>query len=344
MPDLSTTGGEIRVVRWLVDVGQSIRRGQPLLEVETDKATMEVESVETGRLKEQVVEPDATVAVGEVIGIVEAKDKAATNPNSGAPVLSSGAEAAARTENPAPPTAVRQRVEAGGMFARNRRAAEEGSHQSVCSLSPTQQVVARRMLQSKQSIPHYYLQTSANVGAMVLRRDSETDQKIAWDAYFVFALARAIDQYPRMCGRLQQDRLVMKTTGSVGVAVDVENELYVVCIEGAAQKAPVLISQELRTAANKIKANAPDAQQLQSTDMTITNLGMENVESFIPIINPPETAILGIGKVSPQAVVANGEVSVQHRVNLTLAVDHRVVNGRYAAQFLGHLVDEIEDF
>ena len=117
-----------------------------------------------------------------------------------------------------------------------------------------------------------------------------------------------------------------------------------IAIAAASSKTPEQISDEIRAAVQRLEAGDLEARAARPPDITITNLGASKVESFAAIINPPEAAILAIGKIAPAAVVQEGQVVVQNRVSLTLSVDHRIVNGRYAADFLSAIVSEVEAF
>ncbi|MFA5058320.1 MAG: 2-oxo acid dehydrogenase subunit E2 [Opitutaceae bacterium] len=338
MPDLATTDSAIKVIRWLVEVGQPVKRGQPLLEVETDKAAMEVESIATGKLSAVHVQPGGAVAVGQTIAIIATEGGTAVSPPVSVPTPPVPAAAPAASPS-APPK------KAGGMFAKNRAAtqksATEEQKQSI-ALSPAQRTVARRMQESKQTIPHFYLQTSLNAERILARRTAAASQKIAWDAFFVYAVGRALKKFDRMGLRFETDHLVPSGTDAVGVAVDHAGELYVISIGDPAAKTPEQISGEIRALVEKLRSGDPEAKRLRPANITITNLGGANVETFTAIVNPPESAILAIGKVAPAAVVQEGEIVPQHRVSITLSVDHRVVNGKYAADFLGAIVQELE--
>jgi len=321
MPDLATTGSAIRVVRWLVDVGQPVRRGQPLLEVETDKSAMEVESIASGRLQAVHVQTEDAVAAGQPIATIA--------PDDGAPPASAPAA-------PGP---------AGGLFARNRETAQGAAANPpapAIPLGPTQRTVAQRMLESKQTIPHFYLHTSANAEPLLARRQAAAPARIAWDAYFVHAAGRALQKFDRLSCRFAGDHLAPSGTNAVGVAVDHAGDLYVLAVPDPAAKSPLQISDEIRAFTARLGAGDPEARRRRPAAITVTNLGAANVEAFTAIINPPEAAILAIGRIAPAAVVADGRVIPQHRVSLTLSVDHRVVNGRYAADFLTAIAQELE--
>jgi pyruvate dehydrogenase E2 component (dihydrolipoamide acetyltransferase) len=342
MPDLGTASDEIKVVEWLIEIGQQVKRGQPLLVVETDKSTMEVESFAAGELKEICVPVDESVAAGDVIAIIEAADSAKTAPEK---------KQVARPESDAiAKSAVRPagspKADGGGMFARNRKGAPQadaGKQSTGVSATAAQRVMANRMQKSKQTVPHFYLQTSVNAEPMIARRAAATGRKIAWDAFFVYAIGKALLKFDRMGCRYENEQLVPQSADAVGVAVDIEGELYVVAVDEPASKTPEQISDQLRMKVEQIHGGAPEAKRICPAKMTVTNLGMSNVESFTAIVNPPESAILAVGKVARVPVVTDGgELAAQNRVSITLSVDHRVVNGKYAADFLSEIVKQLE--
>jgi pyruvate dehydrogenase E2 component (dihydrolipoamide acetyltransferase) len=341
MPDLSTNDSDVRIVRWMIEPGQTIERGRPLLEVETDKATMEVESPVNGVLQDVRCPANDAVAVGHVIAVLEVEGTAPTAPAS--PVA-----AAATSTVAAPPVAPKPPAQATGgmgMFARNRAAAVVPPKASTTAVPLTlaQRVAGKRLQESKQTIPHFYLQTSVNAAAMIARRKAAEPAKLDWDAFFVLAVAKAIAKFDRFRCRLDDERLVPADTDAIGVAVDVENELYVIPIASPSDKTVEQISSEIRCGVQQLRANDAEARKIRPALMTITNLGVCNVERVIPVINPPEPAILGIGKVAPTPVgQEDGSVGIQQRCTLTLCVDHRVCSGRYAAGFLDAIAKELE--
>jgi pyruvate dehydrogenase E2 component (dihydrolipoamide acetyltransferase) len=236
------------------------------------------------------------------------------------------------------------------MFARNRQKAAQVSAPPVTAQPPTapalamtaaQRVTAQRMAESKQSIPHYYLQTSANAEPMLAQRSAH-GEKLAWDAFFVYAAGKALKKYERMRRSFVDGQLVPQDVDAVGVAVDLDGDLYVVRAANPAQKTPEEISTEIRAWVQRLRDGDPEARKLGRANLTISNLGATGIEAFTAVINPPEAAILAVGKVGPVVAVVDGQAVVQNRVSLTLSVDHRVVNGRYAAEFLQAIVNELE--
>jgi pyruvate dehydrogenase E2 component (dihydrolipoamide acetyltransferase) len=318
MPDLSTTDSAIKLVRWLVQPGQSVKRGQPLCEIETDKAASEVESIVAGVLKEFRAQPGDMVVVGQEIALFETE----TSPAAPAP------------------------AKGPGLFARNRAAVPAPSptpaSAPTIALSQSQQTIGRRLQASKQNVPHYYLQASANAEPMIRRRQAASPKPV-WEAFFVFAIGKVLKDFERIRWRLGEEGVTAAPGSDIGVAVDVRGDLFVAAI-AAPGKSVEEISNDIRARAREIEAGAGEARGIRPAAITVTNLGASCVETFAAIINPPEVAILAIGKIGPVPVVQNGQVAVQQRVALTLSADHRVINGKYAADFLGAIIREIESF
>ncbi len=341
MPDLATADSEVTIVRWLVEPGKTVQRGQPLLEIETDKATMDVEAIATGTLTAVYAQAGERVTVGQLIATIEDSStvSAASNvtqiegtPNQRSPVQT------------IPITAPQK--ERVSLFARNKAAR---TAEQAIPLTAIQRDAARRLQESKQTIPHYYLNTSANAERIVALHDEAARGtppiRLVWDAFFVQATARALKVFERMQYRFEEDRLVRHSGDAIGVAADVEDILYVLPIENPLTLTIAQISEQIWSRVKRIRQGDASAKKLGNTNITISNLGAEKIESFQAIINPPEAAILAVGKITP-AVIAQSEyqLAIQKRVSLSLSVDHRIVNGKYAARFLSRIVQEIETF
>lgn len=339
MPDLATAADEVKIVRWLVAVGMPVKLGEPLLEIETDKATMDVESVAQGTLKAVYAQADDVVAVGQVIAVIEsASESSQPAVSSMTPVAQTPPLAAASPTAPKAP-------EARSMFARNKQM-RQSQAQPAITLSATERELARRLQASKQTIPHFYLTTSANAERLVAIRAAASQnmppQKIVWDAFFVKAAALALEAFPRMGYQFEGERLIHRGTAAIGVAADIDDTLYVTAVENPLSQTIEHISQQIIDKVERIRRGDPAAMKLVPVALTVTNLGAENIESFMAIINPGEAAVLAIGKVAPAVQPQGEQFVIQQRVSLSLSVDHRVANGKYAAGFLSRLVTEIE--
>jgi pyruvate dehydrogenase E2 component (dihydrolipoamide acetyltransferase) len=350
MPDLATTGSPIKVVRWLVAVGQQIERGQSLLEVETDKAVMEVESLVTGRLIAICAGPGEEAECGTVVARFESQSARYGHSPSSSPVTPSldvAVEPKFQAEklsmaHPARSFFARNREAKAARTTGNLGAVPAPSRQGI-SLSLPERYVARLMQQSKQTIPHFYLQTSANAEGMAARRMAG-GRALLWDAFFVHAAGKALKRFERFSHRFENDQLIPHGVDAVGLAVDLEGELFTLALESPATKSSEQISGEIVEGIARLRSGDPRARLSRRANITVSNLGGSGVESFAAVINPPESAILAVGKVMPQVCVIDGQGAVQQRVNLTLSVDHRIASGKYAAEFLGAIVQELERF
>jgi len=346
MPDLTTNDSPIRIVRWIVRPGELVVRGQALMEVETDKATLEVESAVSGRLERCLAVEGEDVAVGQAIALFDANESIRCS--STAPTTQGMPTQAGEATAPAASVQVERTVvsSAGaGMFARNRAArAAQRAPQQAMPLGAAQRTAARRLQLSKQSIPHFYLQSSFDATRIAARRATAASPGIAWDAFLVQAVATTLREFERFCCRFVEEQLVPAHTDAIGVAVDVNDELFVIPVAAPSGKSVEQISWEIRHAADRLRQGDQELRRIASTLITVTNLGGHHVETFVPIINPPEPAILGVGKVRPVPVaLPDGGLISQLRGTLTLCVDHRVANGRYAARFLETLITHLEE-
>jgi len=342
MPDLSTTEDFVTVLEWLVEEGDNVEIGDPLVEIETDKATMEVEAIASGIIVSIQAQVGDQVKTGQIIALIDDGKTATTSTidesaQSSAPVMQP-----VTTTKPVSKPRSSDRI---SLFARNKARREKQSmftNDDVILLSAVQRETARRLQISKSTVPHYYLNTSADAASMIAQRESASE-KLLWDAFFVKAVATALRDYERLTYRFDEDKLV-RISNAIGVAADLDGDLFVIPVNNAHTKSVTQISSDIQNRLERIKAGDPAARHLEKTAMTITNLGMENIESFTAVINPPEAAILAIGKIMAVPFAINNSLTIQERVNMTLAVDHRVANGRYAAKFLGKIVDELENF
>jgi pyruvate dehydrogenase E2 component (dihydrolipoamide acetyltransferase) len=333
VPDLATNTSSVIITRWLVGTGENVRRGQPIVEVETDKSVMEIESIVTGTLRSITIAAGEQANTGDVIALIETLEAVSTIP-SRPPTAPTLVPTNVDPPRAADPTRM-------SFFARNRRTRSALSLRKT-PLGVARRALARRTLASKQSIPHFYLQASANAQSVVDRRAAGPNPKIVWDAFFVLACARALIHYPKMSHRFEDDHLIAPDQESVNVAVDLDGDLFTLFIDRPSAKSLEQVSDEIRAGVERIRQGDRLARDPRPANLTISNLGGANVESFIAIINPPEAAILAVGKIGLAPAVVDGRLAVQTRVALSLSVDHRVVSGKYAARFLDAVITELE--
>jgi pyruvate dehydrogenase E2 component (dihydrolipoamide acetyltransferase) len=222
-------------------------------------------------------------------------------------------------------------------------------------LSRIQRLIGERMLSSKQSKPCFYLATRADVTELMAIRHNLSKTlgvKVTSNAFFIRALALAATQYPLMVGRLvhlePQDSMPTEVIRiadhvNVGFAVNSAQGLVVPVIRQAEIKTLAEIAEQEKVLTNKARINKLTLEDLEGETIALSNLGAFDIDSFLGIVPPPVSAILTAGKVSMTAVPWNGHVIVRKMVSLSLAVDHRIVHGEYAAGFLQALTQKLED-
>jgi pyruvate dehydrogenase E2 component (dihydrolipoamide acetyltransferase) len=393
MPRLSDTMEEGTILRWLKSDGEQIARGEELVEIETDKATMTYESDLQGTL--QIVAPEgATLPVGELIARVGAAgeqeiDEPASRPASGSAGASDGAAAAPAPApiEPAPraPDAGRARVKAsplarriarergvelgtltgsgpGGRIVRADVEAREepgappaATPQAVSTakgettaveLTRTQQTIARRMAESKATIPDFALHIDVDMEACVrlraelktLAHADEPEHAPTYNDMVVKACALALREHQLVNGSYRDGRAELHSRVNVGVAVAAEGALVVPTVFDADTKALGEIARETRLLAERVRSATITPPELGGGTFTVSNLGMYGVSSFTAIINPPQAAILTVGALAPRAVAGeDGELSARATVTLTLVCDHRILYGAEAALFAGRV-------
>ncbi|HEX4628039.1 MAG TPA: dihydrolipoamide acetyltransferase family protein [Gemmatimonadales bacterium] len=225
-------------------------------------------------------------------------------------------------------------------------------------LSRTQQTIARRMAESKATIPDFELLIDVDMEQCValrseLKRVSEQRRNRAADAtgqleaptyndMIVKASALALREHPRANGSYRDGRLQLHSRINVGVAVAAQDSLVVPTVFDADEKSLGEIARETRALAGRVREGTITPPELGGGTFTVSNLGMYGVRSFTAIINPPQAAILSVGSLEARAVVVEGEVSARHTMTLTLACDHRILYGAEAAQFLARVRDLLQ--
>ena len=422
MPRLSDTMEEGTILRWLKSDGEQVARGEELVEIETDKATMIYESDQAGALQILAVE-GTTLAVGEVIARVGvAAANTDQGPASGGPVsdgprdetpagsaggdrpngsepraaqpaaaerikasplarriagesgidlrglTGSGpggrivkadvlapAAGAAASSAPSPATPVSSTPAAvAGATGAPEAASVEGvmtakGETTAVELSRTQQTIARRMAESKATIPDFTLLIDVDMEECVRLRaalkqisHADSDKAPTYNDMVVKAAALALREHPAANGSYRDGRLQLHSRVNVGVAVAAEDALVVPTVFDADEKSLGEIARETHTLADRVRTGTITPPELGGGTFTVSNLGMYGVRSFTAIINPPQAGILSVGALSPRAVIRDGQVLARNTLTLTLACDHRILYGAEAAQFLARIRELLE--
>jgi pyruvate dehydrogenase E2 component (dihydrolipoyllysine-residue acetyltransferase) len=353
MPKLSDSMADAVIVRWLKSPGDSFARGEGLLEVETDKATVVYEAESDGTLDSILVPEGAAVAIGEPIATLANGNGAAPRE----PVSHDGADA----ERPnATPIARRTAVELGvslhgiagtgpgGRITREdvQRAASEPGRSvrepaagakgevRVLELTATQATIARRMAESARTIPVFTVSADVDMSLIAaLRRGAreENGDVPSVNDFVLKAVALTLREFPRFNASYIDGKVECYSRINVGVAVATDDALLVPVVFDADQKTVTQIAAETRRLAEAARGRALRPDDLHDGTFTVSNLGMFGVRSFTAIIDPPQVAIL-----------AAGGVRRNDAMTVTLSCDHRVVYGADGARFLSRLRELLE--
>jgi pyruvate dehydrogenase E2 component (dihydrolipoamide acetyltransferase) len=207
--------------------------------------------------------------------------------------------------------------------------------------------IGRRMLESKQQVPHFYVTHEYHMdGLMAARSEINTllpdEQKLSVNDFIIKGTALALKRFPGLNSSLQGSSILRHAAVNVGVAVAVTGGLLTIVVHHADQKALRVISEEVKAMAVRVRDGKVRPEDIEGSTFSISNLGMFDVEHFVAIINPPESAILAVGSAKQVPVVVDGVVKVGYRMKATLSADHRVSDGAEAAQFLQALGEYLE--
>ena len=305
--------------------------------------------------REQGIDLSALQGTGPGGRIVKADVEAATRahpPTAPAPAAAPAPQAAAEPQAAqAPPAAPAEPQAAPAAAAAPpppaASIAETGTAKgdvSVQELSRTQQVIARRMAESKATVPEFTIATDVDMeGAVALRKELKTAAEAlgsatpSYNDMVVKASGLALREFPRANGSYKDGRFELYSRVNIGVAVAAHDTLVVPTVFDADKKSLGEIARDARTLAERVRANAVTPPELSGGTFTVSNLGMFGVTEFSAVINPPQAAILAVGMMEPRAVVRDGEVVARNVMTITLVCDHRILYGAEAAQFLARI-------
>ncbi len=409
MPRLSDTMEEGTVATWIKKVGDDVNEGDILAEIETDKATMEFESFQSGTLLYIGIQEGESAKVDALLAIIGPKgtdvsgisknfkagsptsetkkeEKKADTPKSepkqeekavvtsGAVETSSSSVSRDSDRVFVSPLAKKIAQEKGINLSQIKGSGEQGriikrdidnynpAAASVAAVgkfvpagqedfeekanSQMRKVIAKRLAESKFTAPHYYLNVEFDMAnAMAFREqfNSIPDTKISFNDMIVKACALALKKHPQVNSQWFADKMRLNSHVHIGVAVAVEDGLVVPVVRFANEQSLPQIGAAVKDFAGRARNKKLTPQEMEGSTFTISNLGMFGIESFTSIINQPNSAILSVGAIVEKPVVKNGRIVVGNTMKLTLACDHRTVDGATGAQFLQTLKGYIEN-
>jgi pyruvate dehydrogenase E2 component (dihydrolipoamide acetyltransferase) len=395
MPRLSDTMTTGTVATWLKKVGDAVKEGDILAEIETDKATMEFESFNAGTLLYIGIQEGESAPVDAVLAIL---GPAGTDVSGIAANYKVGAVAEeTKTENtiaqaataisPQQSTSTTDRIFASPLakkiaqdkgidLAQVKGSGENGrivkndiENYSPAASTPSaaiseasaavpavkpfvpagemfqeelknsqmRKTIARRLSESKFTAPHYYLTIELDMDNAIASRNMINglpETKVSFNDMVIKASAMALKKHPQVNSQWREDAMVINHHVNIGVAVAVEDGLMVPVLKFTDQMSLTQIGASVKDLAGKAKSKKIQPAEMEGSTFTISNLGMFGIQSFTSIINQPNSAILSVGAIIEKPVVKNGQIVVGNTMTVTLACDHRTVDGATGAQFL----------
>lgn len=398
MPRLSDTMTEGKVAKWHKNVGDTVKEGDLLAEIETDKAVQDFESEFNGVLLKQGVEEGGAAPVDSVLAIIgpAGTDVSAVGaPKAAGQSTEKPAEqkAETKTEEKAAPAAnssssdrvaisplakkmaqdkgvdinsVQGSGENGRIVKKDienyQPAAKPAASAPAASAAPVavsfvqgedtetpnsqvRNIIAKRLSESKFSAPHYYLMVEINMDKAIEARkeiNSLPDTKISFNDMIIKATAIALRKHPQVNSSWAGDKIIHRGNINIGVAVAIPDGLVVPVLKNTDQMTYTQISAAVKDMASRAKSKGLKANEMEGSTFSISNLGMFGIETFTSIINQPNSAILSVGAIIEKPIVKDGQIVVGNTMKLSLACDHRVVDGATGAQFLQTLRTYLE--
>jgi pyruvate dehydrogenase E2 component (dihydrolipoamide acetyltransferase) len=384
MPRYSLTMQKGTVVKWLKKEGEPVEKDEPLVEIEADKVTTELESPASGILIKICAPEESEVLIGEPIAFIgklgeplpnigKANEERAVRKERAEVFLPTGMpkreeEAEKIRASPLARSLAEQyridltQIRGTGPGCRITREdvlrlielRKDTRAVKIVPFKGMQKTIAERMSRSIKTAAHCSIMIEVDASRMTeLRERVTTELKsngkdgVSFTDILVKAVLVALRVNPILNSTLENDQLKVFEDVNIGIAVEVEAEgnlgLLVPVVHQANRKSLTEISEESRSLIKRARAGKASYDDLSGGTFTITNLGMYGVETFVPIINPPETAILGVGAIIEKPLIIEGKVEARPSMRLTLSFDHRVVNGAPAARFMQRLKQILEE-
>ena len=396
MPKLSDTMTEGVILKWRYKEGDKVKQGETLVEIESDKADMELESYDSGILRKILVPEGGKAAIGAPIAIIAEANEDISRLLSGSPAstpaasekkatgtapavethaqVATGPQTAAPTNGRLKASPLARRLATdnnlrldtiagsgpqGRIIKRDVEGAMKGTAGSSSSqpavvpgttqdveLSLIRKTIAKKMQESKQTVPHFYVTVEIDMDAAIAFRETLNKAgtaKISFTDIIIKAAASALMKHPQINASYQGDTMRQHGYAHIGVAVSLDEGLVSPIVRNCEQKGIARINLELRDLADRARRRKLKPEEYQGATFTISNLGMFDVEEFVAIITPPEGAILAVGSIVRKPVVRGGGIFIGNTMKVTLSSDHRIIDGAVAARFLQEFKKTMEN-
>jgi 2-oxoglutarate dehydrogenase E2 component (dihydrolipoamide succinyltransferase) len=377
VPSLGESVSEATVAKWFKQVGDAVNADEPLLELETDKVTLEVNAPASGKLKDIKIAAGTTVQVGTLLGSIEvgAKGAAASAPKAAAPAAQSPSPQA--TAPQAGPAARKMMDEAGmkpsdisgsGKDGRVTKGdvlaavsspatshqppatAPKGAREERVKMTKLRQTIARRLKESQNTAA---ILTTFNeidmTNVMALRAEykdafeKKHGVKMGFMSFFVKAAINALQEIPAVNAEISGDEIIYKNYYDIGMAVGTDQGLVVPVIRNADQLSLSGIELEIGRLAKKAREGSLSMGDLTGGTFTVTNGGVYGSLMATPIINPPQSGILGLHKIEERPIALKGQVVIRPMMYIALSYDHRIIDGKESVTFLVRVKEAMED-
>jgi len=372
MPRLDPGMQTGKIVEWLKKEGEQVKKGEPILVVEGEKTTFEIEAPETGLLTKIMAKPGDDIPVTQAIAIIgepSIKPEAQPTPTTPSQLPTSTpapTPSPSRLQIIASPAARRLAQEQGvdisqvtgsgpggritsdDIMAATKKTATQTVTQTRgplilkrSKLEGIRRAVAERLSYSARNVVPVTITMEADATTLVALKEKESH--IAFTALAVRAIAKSLEKHLIVNSALEGDEIVTYSQINVALAIHTDQGLVAPVIQNTNKKTLREINFEINELAEKARANRLTIENLTGGTFTVTNLGAYDVESFAPIINPPQCAILGLGRIAYKPVAVGSQVASKPSTLLTLVFDHRIIDGVPAARFLQEIKSNLEN-
>jgi len=376
MPKLTWTMEEGVVGEWHKKVGDHVQKGDVLCEIETEKSVDELKAPDSGILGKVLFQRGSVVKINEVIAMIaapgeqlpeevptEIEEKPSESRPAEEPVKTAEVAVSEAEGSKVSPVARKLAEEHGvdlkqiqGTGPEGRivkedvlKVIEKAPQVKTVPLSRMREVIKNRLSVSMRNALHVPLTIEVDM-TVAIRLIEESRSKMEQEhnvhatptSVLVKAVAKALEVHPILNAKFANEQIEIPGEVNIGVAVALEDGLVVPVIHNANKKTLVQVAKEVLSLAEKARTEALSTEESTGGTFTISNLGMFGIDLFAPIINPPESAILGVGRIAKKATVTNDEIVPRSMMTLTLVFDHRIMDGAVAARFLQTLKENLE--
>lgn len=375
VPSLGESVSEATIAKWFKKVGDSVKADEPLVELETDKVTMEVNAPASGALKSIAFPEGKTVAVGTVLGQIEVGATgtvSAAKPAPAASVQVPSPQPLAPTSGPAARKLMEEtgipassiagtgkdgRVTKGDVLSAatspslsTQHSAPNTRSEERVKMSKLRQVIAKRLKESQNTAAILTTFNEIDMSNVIALRAEYKDAfekrhgvRMGFMSIFVKAAVNALKEIPAVNAEIQGDELVYKNYYDIGVAVGTEQGLVVPVVRNADQLSLAEIEKEIGRLAEKARLGTLAMSDLSGGTFTVSNGGVYGSLMSTPIINPPQSGILGMHKTEERPIAVKGQVVIRPMMYVALSYDHRIIDGKESVTFLVRVKEAIED-